>query len=66
MYYRVNGVPIVEGYDDKDSSDKDQESKSGFPLWLLIVIIVAIVACGLWFMFCLRKKHGQDFGFEFY
>lgn len=67
MYYRVNGVPLVEGYD-KDADDKgNNESKSAFPLWLLIVIIVAIVACGLWFLFCLRKKDGrQDFGFQFY
>ena len=64
MYYRVNGVPVVEGYD-KDTPDK--KSKSVFPLWLLITIIVAIVSCGLWFLFCIRKKSGgQDFGFQFY
>ena len=65
MYYRVNGQPVVEGYD-KDTP-KDPAPKSVFPLWLLITIIVAIIACGLWFLFCLRKKdEGQDFGFQFY
>lgn len=66
MYYRVNGVPVIEGYD-KDAPDDDNKSKSVFPLWLLIVIIVVIIACGLWFLFCLRRKNTrQDFGFQFY
>lgn len=64
MYYRVNGQPVVEGFDEDTPKNPP---KSVFPMWLLIVIIVAIIACGLWFLFCLRKKDGgQDFGFQFY
>ena len=65
MYYRINGQPVVEGYDKETL--KDPVPKSVFPLWLLLVIVVAIITCGLWFLLCLRKKEGeQDFGFQFY
>ena len=65
MYYRVNGKPLIEGYDKDTPEVKDL--KPVFPLWVLIVIIIAIIACGLWFLFCLQKKEGrQDFGFQFY
>ncbi len=66
MYYRVNGQPVVEGFDMDEHKNKNK-SKPVFPIWLLLIIILVIISCGFWFLLCLRKKDGrQDFGFQFY
>ena len=41
MYYRVNDQ-VVENYD-TGSDKKKNGSDNGFPLWLIILIIVAIL-----------------------
>ena len=66
MYYKDDfKEEIKEGY--TEHLTPPQEKSTGFPMCLLILLIVAIIAIGLWFLYILRrKKKGQDFGFHFY
>ena len=51
---------------DLSSKVKNNPPNRPFPIILLLIIIGFILAIGALFLFHLRKKDKQDFGFQFY